>query len=389
MVAARYTVVKWSSHPTAYHRARRLGHRLTIGLQSTISESSRIMSSSRRTRVAVIGLGMAVTPHAQSLRDLADRVEVASAYSPTPERRARFAQRFDFPVTGDLDAIIGDGSIDAALILTPPRTHLPLVERFAAAGKHILLEKPLEADTERAEAVVACCERAGVQLGVVLQHRFRPAARDLAQRLRARTLGDIAVASVHVPWWRPQTYYDEPGRGTLARDGGGVLLTQAIHTLDLFLSLAPRLAEVAAFAGTTALHRMETEDVACAALRFVNGALGTLGATTASYPGFAERIEIVGTRGTAVLTAGKLDIHFHDGRHESAGEEATLGGGADPMAFTNDAHRALLDEFLDALAEGRAPENDGRAALLVHDLIDAVLASSRTHAPSTVRQRES
>ena len=90
---------------------------------------------------------------------------------------------------------------------------------------------------------------------------------------------------MRVPWWRPQTYYDEPGRGTLARDGGGVLITQAIHTLDLFLSLTPRVAEVAAFAATTPLHRMETEDIACAALRFANGALGTLDATTASYPG--------------------------------------------------------------------------------------------------------
>src|SRR6185437_13880754 len=102
---------------------------------------------------------------------------------------------------------------------------------------------------------------------------------------------------------------DEPGRGTLARDGGGALLTQAIHTLDLFLSLAPRPSEVAAFAATTPLHRMETEDVACAALRFTNGALGTLNATTASYPGFAERIELAGTRGSAVLTAGKLELH--------------------------------------------------------------------------------
>lgn len=332
---------------------------------------------------------MAVTPHAQSLRDLADRVDVAGAYSPTQKRRSDFAARFDFPTTADLDTLIADPSIAAAMILTPPRTHLPLVERFAAAGKHILLEKPLEADTPRAEAVVACCARAGVTLGVVLQHRFRPAARALADRLRAQDFGDIAVASVHVPWWRPQTYYDEPGRGTLERDGGGVLITQAIHTLDLFLSLAPRLDEVAAFATTTALHRMETEDVACAALRFTNGALGTLNATTASYPGFAERIEIVGTRGTALLTAGKLDVHWHDGRRESVGEEATLGGGADPMAFTNDAHRAVLAEFLDAIEQRRPPVNDGRAALLVHDLIDAVLESSRARAAVSVRRRPS
>ena len=131
----------------------------------------------------------------------------------------------------------------------------------------------------------------------------------------------------------------------------------------------------------------EIEDIACAALRFRNGALGTLDATTASYPGFAERIAIVGTRGTAQLVAGKVDVHWHDGRHESVGEEATLGGGADPMAFANDAHRAVLAEFLDAIEQDRPPRNDGRSALLVHDLIDAVLDSSRAHAPVTVRQR--
>ena len=342
---------------------------------------------SPRRRIAIVGLGMAVTPHAQSLRDLSGRIDVAGAFSPTRERRDAFFARFDFPMTGDLDALVNDPTIRAALILTPPRTHLPLVTRFANAGKHVLLEKPLEVDTPRAEAVVDACERAGVALGVVLQHRFRPAARALAQCIAANRLGEIAAASVHVPWWRPQTYYDEPGRGTLARDGGGVLLTQAIHTLDLFLSVAPPLAEVAAFVRTTPLHRMETEDLACAALRFENGALGTLNATTASYPGFPERIEITGTRGSAILSGGKLDLYWHGGRHETAGEEGMQGGGADPMAFANDAHRAVLAEFLDALDADRAPSNSGRAALAVHDLIDAVLASSQTHAPVAVRQR--
>ena len=250
----------------------------------------------------------------------------------------------------------------------------------AAAGKHILLEKPLEADTRRADALVDVCARNGVTLGVVLQHRFRSGASALAACIAGDRLGEIAAASVAVPWWRPQSYYDEPGRGTLARDGGGVLLTQAIHTLDLFLSLVPPLAEVGAYARTTSLHRMETEDLACAVLRFDNGALGTLNATTASYPGFAERIDIIGTRGTANLVAGSLEIRFHDGHVETAGEAAAFGGGADPMAFAHDAHRALLAEFLDAVDAGRAPSNDGRAALAVHDLIDALLASARTHA---------
>jgi predicted dehydrogenase len=345
------------------------------------------MAPPPRRRIALVGLGMAVAPHAQSLRDLHGRVEVL-AYSPSRERRAAFATRFELPVTSDLDALVDDPTIGAALILTPPRTHLPLVERFAAAGKHVLVEKPLEVDTARAEAVVAACERTGVTLAVVLQHRFRPGARALAERMRRGDLGDVAAASVAVPWWRPQTYYDEPGRGTLARDGGGVLLTQAIHTLDLFVTLAPPLAEVAAYVRTTPLHRMETEDLACAALRFANGALGTLDATTACYPGFSERIEIVGTRATALLSGGRLDLHFHDATHETLGEEASLGGGADPMAFAHDAHRLVLTEFLDALDERRAPANDGRSALAVHDLIDALLASARSHAPIPLRQRQ-
>ncbi len=328
---------------------------------------------------------MAVTPHAQSLVDLRDRVEVAGAYSPTGARRNQFAQRFPFPITENLDALIADPTIDAAIVLTPPRTHLPLVERLAFAGKHVLLEKPVEVDTERAEAVVAVCERAGVKLAVVFQQRFGAAARLLTAKIRAGELGDIAAASVAMRWWRTQSYYDEPGRGTRQRDGGGVLLTQAIHILDLFLTLTPPVKEVVAFAGTSALHRMETEDVAAGALRFTNGALGSIDATTASFPGFPERIELVGTEGTAVFVRGNVEFFFRDGRSESHGEERQVGLAADPMAMTNDAHRATIVEFLDALDGGREPVNNGRAALAVHYLIDALLEAARTGHATAVR----
>jgi predicted dehydrogenase len=189
---------------------------------------------------------------------------------------------------------------------------------------------------------------------------------------------------VSVRWWRPQSYYDEPGRGTLARDGGGVLLTQAIHTLDLALSLLPAVVEVTAYTATSALHRMETEDSAAGAARLANGALVALDATTASYPGFPERIEIIGTRGTAVLTAGLLDVYHADGRRETAGEAQATGGGADPMAFTHDAHRAVHVEFLDALDARRPPVNSGRSALAAHRVIDALLASSRQRVPIAI-----
>ena len=242
----------------------------------------------QKRRLAVIGLGMAVTPHARSLLDLADRVEVAHAFSRSAARRQAFAERFDFPLADDLARILADETVSAVLILTPPATHLELVERFAAAGKHILLEKPVERSTERAEALVKAAETAGVRLGVVFQSRFREASLALRARLAEGALGELAAANVACPWWRPQSYYDEPGRGTLARDGGGVLITQAIHTLDLALSLTGPVAEVAAVCGTTRVHRMETEDFAGAGLRFANGALGALFATTAEYPGFAR-----------------------------------------------------------------------------------------------------
>ncbi len=332
----------------------------------------------------MIGLGMGSTPHAQSLNDLQSRVEVVAAYTRSAERAAAFGKSFTFPLSRDLEGIVADASITCVLIATPPNSHLELVERFAAAGKHILLEKPLDVSVPRAAALVAACARYRVRLGVVFQHRFRPAALRLRELVQAGSLGTIAVANVTVPWWRPQSYYDVPGRGTRARDGGGVLITQAIHTLDLYLSLIEGVTEVMAYGGTTPLHRMETEDTVAAALRLAGGGFGSLSATTAGYPGFDESIELIGTKATARLTGAELSVHFHDGRTEHSGAAAATGGGADPMAFTNEAHRAVLGEFLDAIEQDRDPVNSGRAGLSVHHLIAALLDSIRLRAPVSV-----
>jgi predicted dehydrogenase len=328
---------------------------------------------------------MAVTPHARGLLDLADEVEVAGAYSPTEARRAAFGARFPFPLTGDLDALLADPSVEAVMILTPPATHGELVARAAAAGKHVLLEKPLEISTARAEALVETAERAGVTLGVVLQHRFRPAAERLRALLAEGALGDVVGCSTTIRLWRPQGYYDEPGRGTRARDGGGVLLTQGIHTLDLMLSLAGPVAEVTGYAVTTPVHRMETEDLACAAVRFGSGALGVIDATTAAFPGFPERIELAGTRAGAALVGGDLRVDWHDGRSETIAADTSAGGtGADPMAFSHEGHRAVLADFLRAVRTGTAPRVTGREALKVHRLIDALLEAGRSGRPVAV-----
>ena len=192
-------------------------------------------------------------------------------------------------------------------------------------------------------------------------------------------LGDLVGCAARLYNWRPQTYYDQPGRGTRARDGGGVLLTQGIHTLDLMISVTGLPLEVAGFAATSAVHRMETEDIATAALRFSNGALGSITATTCAYPGFPDAIDIIGTKGTARLDGVRLAVHFHDGTTLDLTDEDTGGGaGADPMAFSPMHHRAVLADFLDAIATGGVPRVSGRMALGAHRLIDAILTASET-----------
>src|SRR3954469_763298 len=325
-------------------------------------------------KIAIVGLGMAVTPHAKSLIDLKSRASVAYAYSPTPERRAKFAERFDFPLADNIETIANDRSVDAVLILTPPNTHLELVERFAGAGKHILLEKPLEISLERAERLVSLARK--ITFGVVLQHRFRPAAAKLHDIVAGGRLGKLVSASASIPNWRPQTYYDHPGRGTKARDGGGVLLTQGIHTLDLLSWYAGEVTEAKSLWTTTPIHRMESEDLACAVLRFSSGALGVVHATTSAYPGYPERIELIGTKGSAVLEGTALRAQFIDGTSEEMKTDAGGGGtGADPMAFPHDWHRDLLADFLDAIEQRRAPRSSGEETLKVHRLIDRILRS--------------
>lgn len=326
-------------------------------------------------RVGIVGLGMAVTPHAKSLLDLKDRVQVAWAYSPSAARRDAFAEKFPFPLVDRLS--LEDRTVDAVLVLTPPNTHLDLVQRCAAAGKHVLLEKPLEISTARAEQLV---QSAGtVKLAICLQHRFRPAAEKLHELVKSGRLGQLVSATAAIPNWRPQSYYDQPGRGTRARDGGGVLLTQGIHTLDLFLSYAGEAAQVLSFATTTPVHRMETEDLCVAAVRFRNGALGVVHATTAAYPGFPERIELIGTKGTALLQGTELRAQFLDGEAVELKTASGAGGtGADPMAFPHDWHRGVLADFLDAIETGREPRVSGAEALKIHRFIDLLLQSPRS-----------
>lgn len=331
----------------------------------------------RKLGIAIIGLGMASLPHARALLALGDRIEVVHAFSPSAARRAAFAEAHGLPVVDTIEAIFSDDRVDAVLVLTPPNTHLELVQQAAAAGKHVLLEKPLDISIERAERLVAVAEQAGITLGVVLQNRFRPAAVKLQALVDEGRLGRLVQIGARTSYWRAQSYYDEPGRGTLARDGGGVLLTQAIHNLDLMIALAGMPQTVSGFVTTSPVHAMEGEDVAVAALRFGNGALGSVSATTCAFPGLPDAIELVGDKGSAHLNGSKLTVRLRDGTaFDFDGDEAGSGSGADPMGFSSQAHQALILDFADALAGGRKPRISWRDALNVHYLIAAMLASN-------------
>ncbi|MDE2912882.1 MAG: Gfo/Idh/MocA family oxidoreductase [Paracoccaceae bacterium] len=325
---------------------------------------------------ALVGTGMAALPHGRALAELHPDPGMIAVHSRRAAGREAFAAQFGFRPVERFESILNDPSIDAVILATPPDQRRPLVDGLAAAGKHILSEKPLERSTAAAGGIAGICRNQGVRLGVVFQHRYRPAVRALAERLAFGHLGAIRLVRAEVPWWRPQSYYDEPGRGSLERDGGGVLISQAIHTLDLLLHLVGPVTEVQALAATSAFHRMETEDFAVAGLRFACGAPGSVLATTAAWPGTGESIRLDCDLASAILGDGQLRLLWRDGREETIGQRSGTGSGADPMAFPYDWHRDLIAAFRNRVRKGENPEVSGEDGLAVQGLIEAMIQSS-------------
>ena len=325
--------------------------------------------------IALIGPGMAAGMHARAVAESTE-LKLVGIWGRNQAAARAFAQA-SAPaahIYQSLEELCADETLSAVIVATPPDARLGIVTALAQAGKPILLEKPIERTYAAAKEIVAAS--GGTPLGVVLQHRVRPAAQQMRALLAEGPLGEIAAVEITVPWWRDQSYYDAPGRGTYARDGGGVLLTQAIHTLDLVLHLLGPVARVQAMARTTRLHQMEAEDFVSAGLEFSSGAVGALMASTASFPGRGEEIAIHGTEGSARLSTN-LRVEWRDGRCESFGEAAASGAGADPMAFGAAWHRALIEDFVASTTQGHAPVAPGADALHVQRVIDALQLSSK------------
>lgn len=327
----------------------------------------------QRMGMALVGLGAASQPHLRSLQDLSVRIDLRYAVTrhPHPERIRPYIG--PVRVISELDEALQDPQVQAVIVATPPATHLAICQQCFAAGKHVLLEKPLELDLQRSAQLVEAAQQSGLHLGVVLQHRFREASVVLQQLITQGRLGEVQAASVRVPWWRSQAYYNELGRGTLARDGGGVLLTQAIHTLNLFQALVGVQSVKAATVRQTRLHQMETEDHVSALLVLGNGAPGDLMATTAMYPGYPETIEVIGTLGSARLSGASLEVNFLTQETLTVTSEGGTGSGANMMDFSHQPHKDLLTDFIDAIASNRPPRVTGADALSTHALIDELL----------------
>ena len=331
------------------------------------------------TRAALIGLGMVADMHVQAIAATQGSVRLSGVMARDTDKARAFAERFDLPKAyANLTELIEDKP-DFAILATPPDARLQYVEQLAKARVPILMEKPIERDTAQARHLVELCEAADIPFGVVLQHRMRPAAQDLLGMVQAGTFGSMASVELRVPWWRDQAYYDAPGRGTIARDGGGVLITQAIHQIDLMIQLCGPVSEVVGLTQTTPLHHMEGEDFAGAVLRFKSGAIGTVMASVTHYPGASEMLVLNGTRGTATLSADNLVVvrHGADPEHFGHGSKDT-GSGADPMAFSHAWHQSVIEDFADAVKHKRVPSITGRSALPAQALIDAILTASRT-----------
>ena len=336
----------------------------------------------KKIGIALVGLGPGAEPHLASLAALNDQVELRWGVTRSGNLRREGLLPSGTRLTADLGEALADAQVDVVVLATPANTHLALARQTLAAGKHTLVEKPLDVSLQRAEELVQLAEASGLCFGVVLQHRFRPGAVRLRALLASGALGELQAGMLQVPWWRSQAgYYDQAGRGTRARDGGGVLLTQAVHSLDLFRSLVGVRGVVAAQVRTTAVHAIETEDFASALLTLGNGAPGSVMATTAMFPGRTESIELIYAGAQVSLVGGGLQVHHHDGRTEMVEGDEKTGSGDAIMDFSPAAHTALYRDFLDAVAHHRPPLVSGREALLTHRLIEEILSAGAGDPP--------
>jgi len=343
---------------------------------------------SRRTfGFGIIGCGVIAPFHAKAIAELPNARLVAVADT-LPERARKLAAQFGVDSHEEPDELLARTDVDIVSVCVPSGLHASVGMRVAAAGKHVVVEKPVEVTLEAADRLIAACRASQVELAVISQHRWDPGVRELKELVESGRLGRLVLGDAVVKWYRTQQYYESgEWRGTKNLDGGGALMNQGVHYVDLLQWVMGPVHQVFARCRTSAHEKIEVEDIAVAVLSFANGAVGILEGTTAVYPGLSERLEITGTEGTVIVEAGELKVReLKDEKGETApygGKVATAvegrgQGAADPADISYRGHREQLADLLAAIEDGRRPFIDGAEARKPLEIILAVYESART-----------
>lgn len=338
------------------------------------------------TGFAVVGCGMIAGFHAKAIAEIAG-ARLVACFSDRPEGADKFAASVGCKAYHRLDDLLADPDVHVVNICTPSGAHMDPAVAAAKAGKHVVVEKPLEITLKRCDAVIDACDRAGVKLATIMPSRFSAANVALKAAIDGGRFGKLTLGDTYVKWWRTQQYYDSGGwRGTWALDGGGAYMNQAIHNVDLLYWLMGDVAEVAAITDTLAHERIEVEDTGVAAIRFANGAIGTMAATTSAFPGLLKRTEIHGDHGSAIVEQDSIKL-WQFAAPQSGDDEllatlgaasATPGGAGDPSAISHLGHRRQFEDLIQAIAEKRDPLVDGRQGRKSVEIILAIYQSSWT-----------
>src|SRR5258708_15835605 len=311
--------------------------------------------------VGLIGAGNISRTHARAAKAIPG-VEMAAVYGTNAEKVKQLCAEHGGSPYDDLDAFLHHRPMAVVIVGSPSGLHAEQGSAAARQGLHVLVEKPLEISTARADALIAECRKAAVKLGVIFQDRLKPDIRRLKQLIAAGTLGKPLLVDARVKWYRPPEYYaGSRWRGTWALDGGGALMNQGSHTVDLLLWLLGDVSRVQARTATV-LHAIETEDTAMAILEFSNGVVGTLQVTTAAYPGYPRRVEITVSQGTVVLENDHIVAADLRTQHENLVSAETLDTNASsssPVVSDVRAHQRVIEDFIHAIEKNGTPVCDG------------------------------
>lgn len=341
----------------------------------------------------IIGTGMIGNFHAKAIKELSN-AKLVGAYDAVEERARQFAQQHGIKSYSTLEAFLDDPAIDVITIGTPSGSHIEPTVAAAKFKKHVICEKPLEVSLARIDQMIEAHQKAGTKLGGVFNSRYEPVNQALKKVIADGRLGTITYGGGFIPWFRSQEYYDQGGwRGTWKFDGGGALMNQGTHTVDLLQWLmGSPVKRVAAFTALLGHTKLEVEDTVTASVEFANGALGILFATTALYPGLPARVEIGGTGGTIISEGNCLKV-FKFAQPQPDDEKIfdqfnkppTGTAAADPKAISADNHRRNFAAFLKALDEGTEPELNGLEARKAVQIVLSVYESARTGRPVEIR----